>query len=843
MTLSRLISSICIASLASLVSATHSSFRGVRTTYNNTGGVPFSDENTPSSTRHDPLRATLEAKAAQYSKAVRNLHVISSDDVRRTVQEAQLKETLRIPNDIQTPDRTLFGGISGITYDNDRKVYYALTNDVESSHEPELNLTEVPTSNFSDSPCRPQWPDWDCSQNSAAASASSVWPNFPYPSSTNATHRPRFYTLKLDDVGNAQIIDVTYLRDANHREYEAGDVIPQAIAYADGQIYISLDTGPNSRWNGRPEIVEFNSTGHYQAKFNYPDYFRPDVGFTALTITPKEDILYAATGRGLRDDRPNYIRIVELNIETRQSGNQYVYEAEETVVGMVSLDDNGGFAILERSDVNPEYDPTLPPFDNLPTYPVSRSEETRQWEGYDASLYYALALDAIDVQSVNDLKDVHTLKTMRRVTMYEWQNVTKFEAMGNDAGYRKKGHDDEETSKSTRSHQHMKDEDNANLRRKLKSWEDELDIIIMSDNQFNPAVPTDIIIMELDAKVTAVLEPHAQTADVIDDGAVGKFALDPAIWVHPSYPEFSLIIAALSMSDIGVYSLKGELKQRVVNDGDPMGVDVMYAFKMGNEDLMDIAIVSDGTNNHVRIYKIQTNNGDNYLTGITDGSMPTIERPRGVSAYHSPFTGKQYVFVQSRDDFIVQMELKPTNDNERVTGSIVREIYLPSKSGGLVVDDELGFLYVSLPDNYDMGIIKYDAEPNEYKDYENYPVTIVSGHEEYFSQGGIKGLTLYYGDKGDGFLVVSVSGDSTFAVFEREKDNQYYDSFTIGKNSDDGVDKTDNTQGIAITNLKLGSDFQCGLFVAQDFDNAKAKVDGLPVGELVNSNTNFKLGA
>ena len=172
-------------------------------------------------------------------------------------------------------------------------------------------------------------------------------------------------------------------------------------------------------------------------------------------------------------------------------------------------------------------------------------------------------------------------------------------------------------------------------------------------------------------------------------------------------------------------------------------------------------------------------------------------------------------------------------------GTSVRTIPLDGVAGGIIVDQELGFLYISL-DSGPKGIFKYDAEPDE--DGNNAPQTVVSGSDKSLAAMDIAGMTLYYGEKGDGFLVVSVSGDSTFAVFEREKDNKYYDSFTIRNNQDKNVDRADTTQGIDIMNVNLGPDFKCGLFVVQDSDNAPTNVQGTDRGTLVNANSNFKLG-
>lgn len=358
----------------------------------------------------------------------------------------------------------------------------------------------------------------------------------------------------------------------------------------------------------------------------------------------------------------------------------------------------------------------------------------------------------------------------------------------------------------------------------------------------------------MEIEETPILIPKVQTEAEIGIEA-GKIAADPAIWVHPTLPEYSLILGTLSTNGIAVYGMTGDRRQIIDSDGrDLTGVDVLYAFRFDDTQLIDIAVVSDRANNALRIYRIQHDLVDgNYLTDITDGNLPSLSFPVGVATYISPYTGKHYAFVICKENanmrdtghVIDQIELNRTDDKQRIQGNLVRTIDLSGKeAGGLVVDQELGFLYVSLQSNHNnaQGIVKYDAEPDEYDEDDEYPQTIVAGDEEYFSAREIEGLTLYYGDRGDGYLVVSVAGDSTFAVFEREEDNEFYDSFTIGRNDDNDIDRVDKTQGIDIINVNLGPEFKCGLFVVQDSDNAQASVIEAGIGGLANVNANFKLG-
>ena len=101
----------------------------------------------------------------------------------------------------------------------------------------------------------------------------------------------------------------------------------------------------------------------------------------------------------------------------------------------------------------------------------------------------------------------------------------------------------------------------------------------------------------------------------------------------------------------------------------------------------------------------------------------------------------------------------------------------------------------------------------------------------------VEGLSIYYGKDGSGYLIASSQGDSSYAVFNREGDNEYLGNFVIGENGD--IDQANETDGLDIVNVPLGSEFPNGLLVVQDGANDPQNVvqDG---EELENNSTNFK---
>ena len=97
----------------------------------------------------------------------------------------------------------------------------------------------------------------------------------------------------------------------------------------------------------------------------------------------------------------------------------------------------------------------------------------------------------------------------------------------------------------------------------------------------------------------------------------------------------------------------------------------------------------------------------------------------------------------------------------------------------------------------------------------------------------VEGLTIYYGEDGNGYLVASSQGNNTFAIYDRADSNSYLGSFAV-----EDVEESDGTD---LTNVPLGEDYPVGLLVVQDGSNEPAVVFSDPEdGEIQNFNTNFK---
>jgi len=78
----------------------------------------------------------------------------------------------------------------------------------------------------------------------------------------------------------------------------------------------------------------------------------------------------------------------------------------------------------------------------------------------------------------------------------------------------------------------------------------------------------------------------------------------------------------------------------------------------------------------------------------------------------------------------------------------------------------------------------------------------------------VEGITLAREPGGKGYLVASIQGNFSYAVFDRAGDNTYRGSFKITTGTAcDGVEETD---GLEVVTEDFGPEFPNGLLVAQD---------------------------
>ena len=235
-----------------------------------------------------------------------------------------------LPNNT-TFQQTAIGGLSGITYDPKKNLYYVISD--------------------------------DRGQKAPA----------------------RFYTLKIDlskgklTNGGVVPVGVTTLLNENGQKFPTGETDTEGIALTSKDtVFISSEGDVIQLIN--PFIKEFIlSSGKEITTLPIPQKFLPDkngkqgirnnLAFESLTITPNEKKLFTATENALIQDgseaKPNTstpCRILQYNLLTKQLEKEFLYQTEPVaplldiskhfasgLSDLLAVDNRGNFLSLERT--------------------------------------------------------------------------------------------------------------------------------------------------------------------------------------------------------------------------------------------------------------------------------------------------------------------------------------------------------------------------------------------------------------------------------------------------------------------------------------------------------------
>jgi 3-phytase len=312
------------------------------------------------------------------------------------------------------------------------------------------------------------------------------------------------------------------------------------------------------------------------------------------------------------------------------------------------------------------------------------------------------------------------------------------------------------------------------------------------------------------AKVQTIPVPHG-----------GDAADDPAIWIHPTDPAKSLILGTNKQGGLHVYDLDGRQRQLVADGSRPNNVDVLYGFQVGDQRLdLAVASIRGKPTAGVKVWRIDPAHGT--LDDVTSGDVLRVcsgRMPYGCCTYRNQRTGNAYFFVSDRDaGHVEQCRLKEMSDG-KIAATKVRALKFSSTIEGIVVDEELGQLFLG---EENAGIWKVSAEPDSH----DKPTLIARVGRDGF-RGEVEGLAIYYATGGRGYLIAADQGAGTFRVYDRRGDHPLV---AIINPSGGAIDDVSDTDGIAVTNLPTSPRFPKGLFVVQDGHNARG-------------NQNFKLYA
>lgn len=388
------------------------------------------------------------------------------------------------------------------------------------------------------------------------------------------------------------------------------------------------------------------------------------------------------------------------------------------------------------------------------------------------------------------------------------------------------------------------------------------------------------------------VEPELETRSTFDDEEGGYRATDdPAIWVHPDDEEDSLVLAAQKEGGLAVYDLDGDVVQDIPAPAAPgpddepgriNNVDVAYDFAVPGQGDVDIAVVSDRGLDQVRVYAIDPDDDDAPLTDISSANLPWIFSSSqdevndemtsyGLTAWQHG--GNTDVFVtQNGQSNVAHLRLVGQPDGT-VSYNEVGMINLPSQfelpdgtqwapcmdpgetayAEGMAIDKDRGVLYIG---QETVGIWKvrvwpFTGTPQLVDPVAEYGVPWTYDEDAddeciiHYGQdpgyGGdwlttdVEGLAIYDAGWGRGYLIASSQGSDTFVVYDRSWGNEVIGEINVV--ADDGIDRVNGTDGLDVTNVDLGGDFDEGLLVLQDEPNTPDDYDAN--GEL-RDNSNLK---
>jgi 3-phytase len=310
---------------------------------------------------------------------------------------------------------------------------------------------------------------------------------------------------------------------------------------------------------------------------------------------------------------------------------------------------------------------------------------------------------------------------------------------------------------------------------------------------------------------------------VVTTDPVGDDPDDPAIWVHPSDPERSLILGtdktAAPRGGLYVFGLDGKVRHKITGLDRPNNVDVEYGLMVSGRRI-DIAVLTERYQRQLRIFRIDPE--ESVLSDISaGGGLPVFQgqpgeqaAPMGIALYRRPRDGAIFAIISRktgpRDAYLWQYRLEHDSAG-KVKATKVREFGRFSGRGeieAVAVDDALGYVYYA--DEGD-GIHKWHADPD-------HPDS--SRELMHFGRDGFKadreGIAIYAKSDGTGYIVCTdqLEGNSEYRVYRREgKPGSPHDHSEVVAVIRGGADSTD---GIEVTSAGLGPRFPQGLFVAMN---------------------------
>lgn len=318
---------------------------------------------------------------------------------------------------------------------------------------------------------------------------------------------------------------------------------------------------------------------------------------------------------------------------------------------------------------------------------------------------------------------------------------------------------------------------------------------------------------------TSDVKPALATASLPDDPD------DPAIWIHPTDPSRSSIIATMKVAApagaIIVYGVDGRVRQTIAGINRPNNIDVEYGFRFRGR-MIDIAVATERLSRQLRVFEIDRTDGhliDRGGVAVLHGQQGEAGAPMGIALYRRESDAELFAIVAPktgpREGYLWQYHLADAG-NGGVTATFIRRFGTFSASTvreeneieAVAVDDALGYVYYA--DEAD-GIHKWHADPDQPR---------ASRELAHFAREGFRGdregIAIYALPDGTGYIVCTdqLDGNSEYHVYRREgepgKPHDHSREIVVVRG---GADATD---GLDISWRSLGPTLPYGVMVAMN---------------------------
>lgn len=317
------------------------------------------------------------------------------------------------------------------------------------------------------------------------------------------------------------------------------------------------------------------------------------------------------------------------------------------------------------------------------------------------------------------------------------------------------------------------------------------------------------------ARINEAVYPDIETS-AIQARNEEDAADDPAIWVHPTERERSLVFGSNKRGGLAAYDLRGN-EVAYYPIGSVNNVDLLYGFPLGDS-LVTILGCSNRSDQSVDLFLVDNENGQ--LTNIAIDAL-SVDSMLIDDIYGFCFAHHQdsyYVTINGKNGCFQQFQLVVSK--HKLDLELVRTLQFDSQTEGMVADSYWQQLYVG---EEGRGIWRLAIDPNT---GDSKSLLTQSDSLNPNIRYDIEGLSIYSLSDSTGYLIASSQGNFSYSIFERTPPNAYRTSFKIEARG--GIDGVEETDGLDLTSDSLSALFPKGMLVVQDGFNYSTDNELIP---------------